>query len=357
MAKDGSARSEPCPEERPPGIPEDPRLAALLFERAPDAQFLVNPGGEIVAANSQAEAMFGYSRQELVGGKVEMLIPDRFNHGHVSHRSRYQEAPRSRLMGSGMELLGRRRDGSEIPLDIMLAPLETGHGPLVLAVARDVSERKRMEDDARRVRETNLKELHHRIKNNLQVVSSLLYLQSTRTGDPGLSEILNESRNRVISIALVHEKLYRSSDLGSVDMTEYVNELVRELFRAYGAQSERIELQVEVEDIHMGPDTAIPCALIVNELISNALKHAFPDGGKGRILLRLARAGDGRYELLIRDDGIGLPLASDWTSSPSLGLRLVRDLARQLEGEIESRPGPGTAFRLLFREARYHERV
>jgi PAS domain S-box-containing protein len=327
-----------------------------LFEFAPDAIVVVDQGGIINRANVKTEEMFGYQRDELVGQPVEVLIPNRFASKNVGFRTSYIDGARTRPMGAGLELFGKRKDGSEFPVDIMLSPVEIERGRLVLGVVRDVTERKQAEVEARERREMLLKEIHHRVKNNLQVISSLLYIQSTYVSDPGTLEILTESQNRVKSIALIHEKLYRSEDLEKLDFSDYVRDLLADLIRTYQVEPGSIAVHTHIESSPLGIDTAIPCGLILNELVSNAFKHAFPTGGAGEVWIDLRPAADERYELSVRDDGVGLPESFDWQKSNSLGLKLVTDLTKLLDGKVEVRSGAGTTFVITFTELQYKER-
>lgn len=327
-----------------------------IFEFAPDAIILVSGSGHIIKANAQAERMFGYRREELIGQLVEILIPQRLTARHVGYRSGYINAPHARPMGMGLELFGKRKDDTEFPVDIMLSPLEVEEHPLVLGVVRDATERKRIEEQAREAREMYIKEIHHRVKNNLQVISSLLFLQSTHATDPNILEILKESRSRVKSIALVHEKLYRTSEASRLDFAEYARDLVSELFRAYCVAQEGIHVTTVVKDVHLEVETATPCGLIINELVSNALKHAFVGKPSGELLVKLESHAPGEFVLTVSDDGIGFPAGFDWQASKSLGLRLVMDLTRQLDGTVEVEHDNGTTFRITFRELHYMER-
>jgi PAS domain S-box-containing protein len=327
-----------------------------IFEFAPDAILLVDHSGRIVKTNGQAERMFGFLRDELIGEKVEILIPRRLAERHIGYRSGYIASPHARPMGVGLDLFGRRKDDTEFPVDIMLSPLEFENGSLVLGVVRDATERKRIEGQAQEAREMYIREIHHRVKNNLQIVSSLLFLQSLHSTDPNIHEILTESQNRVKSIALIHEKLYRSAEMIRLDFAEYVGDLVLDLFRTYGVHQEGINVYTNIEDIHLEVDTAIPCGLIINELVSNVLKHAFPTGTAGEVSIALARTGPDALLLTVSDNGIGFPVGFNWHQSPSLGLKLVKDLARQLDGSVEVDSTSGTTFRITFKELQYKER-
>jgi PAS domain S-box-containing protein len=219
------------------------------------------------------------------------------------------------------------------------------------SVGRDVTERKRAEEQIKAAleeKELLLKEIQHRVKNNLQVISSLFDLQSRYSADHEVLDMLRESRNRVKSIALIHEKLYQAQDLTRIDFAEYVRTLSVHLFRSYGVGHELVKLKTRFDDFTLAVDTAIPCALIVNELVSNCLKHAFPSGRRGEVRVELS-ADNGECTVVVSDDGIGFPKEIDFGNPGSLGLRLVRTLADQLQGTIDLDRNGGTTFSVRFR--------
>lgn len=199
-----------------------------------------------------------------------------------------------------------------------------------------------------REKEVLLKEIHHRVKNNLQVISSLLNLQSGAASDPAVLAMLAESRNRIKSMALIHEKLYQSKGLARIDFAEYVRSLTNHLYRTYVVNSNLIRLELAVENVQLNVDAAIPCGLMLNELVSNSLKYAFPHGQSGKICVKLARAGDDRLILIVHDNGVGLPQDLDVKNSKSLGLKLVQILSKQLEGDLSFHSENGTEFRVAF---------
>lgn len=233
--------------------------------------------------------------------------------------------------------------------------LVKGHveSDLLVRSIRYAIERKRSEDQikaALKEKEVLLKEIHHRVKNNLQVISSLLKLQSRSINDERTLEMFKESENRVRSMALIHEKLYRSRDLANIDFRGYTQDLVADLFQSYGAKAGKISLKKDIEDISLGVETAIPCGLIINELISNALRHAFPEGREGEIDITFRSSDEDKIELIISDNGIGIPTNFDIRNTKSLGLHLVNILAEdQLKGEIELDRTEGTKFLIKFR--------
>ncbi len=200
-------------------------------------------------------------------------------------------------------------------------------------------------------KEVLLKEVHHRVKNNLQVISSLLYLQSQQTSDELSVEMFSESQQRVRSMALVHERLYRSPDLAQVDFAEYISCLTDSLFGANRADSDRIRVVIDVQHARMSIDAAVPCGLLVNELISNCLKHAFPAGEHGCISVGLHRLANDEVLLSVRDDGIGLPAGIEPATSPTFGMQVMMALVEQLHGSLEVERGRGTAFHIRFPNA------
>jgi two-component sensor histidine kinase len=200
-----------------------------------------------------------------------------------------------------------------------------------------------------REKEALLQEVHHRVKNNLQVISSLLSLQSERIKHRPTLDIFLDSQVRVQSMALVHEALYQSPELAQVDFGEYVRSLTGYLLRAYGISPGKVVLKTDVRDVTLGISVAVPCGLIINELVSNAVKHAFPEGNSGEITVGLYSDQTG-FRLVVRDDGIGLPVDLDLQNPDSLGLQLVDTLVGQLEGTIELDRSHGTRFDISFAE-------
>jgi PAS domain S-box-containing protein len=321
-----------------------------FLEAAPDAIVVVDRQGCIVIVNRLTERMFGYSRNELLGRTVELLVPERYREHHHEYRDEYFREPRTRPMGDGRELAGRRRDGSEFPVEISLSPLDTGRGTLVISIIRDTTERKLVETRLRASlaeKEVLLREIHHRVKNNLQIVSSMLNLQIDQLADPSAIALFKESQTRVRSIALFHEKLYQSKDLARVDIAEYLAGLATDLFAAYGVNPEEIALHLDAENVPLGVDAAISCGLIVNELVSNAIKHAFPHGRHGDLRVALHQGGD-QVVLEVSDNGAGIPEGMDFRNPSTLGLKLVCILTEQVRGSIELDRRGGTRFLIRF---------
>ncbi|MBL8710067.1 MAG: PAS domain S-box protein [Rhodospirillaceae bacterium] len=321
-----------------------------VVEAAPNAMVMINAGGVIELANAQAERVFGYDRTELLGKPIETLVPERFRGHHPGLRRHYFAAPDSRPMGAGRDLFARRKDGSEFPVEIGLNPIETDDGTMILSAIVDISDRKQKEATTRqslREKEVLLAEIHHRVKNNLQIVHSLLDLQTARIDDQAVIDMLRDSQNRVRSMALIHQTLYQSKDFARVDFASFLDSLLPTLMDSYNVAAERVSLEIGIREANIPLNQAIPCGLIVNELISNALKHAFPDGRHGRIVVQSHSSEEGDVVLTISDDGIGLGELSV-ENGKTLGLTLVRLLADQLKGRLVTHRSNPTSFTLTF---------
>jgi PAS domain S-box-containing protein len=321
-----------------------------VVESAPNAMVVVNRDGAIEMVNAQAERVFGYARAEMLGRPVGMLVPERFRDGHAQLCRAFFDEVRARSMGGGLDLYARRKDGSEFPVEIGLNRIETDQGAMVLSAIVDISDRKQKEQhiiEALREKEVLLGEVHHRVKNNMQVVHSLLQLQLARTSDPVVASMLREGQNRIYSMALIHQTLYQSKDFARVDFQSFLDSLVPNLTSSFGAVAGHIAVSTDGNGVHLPINIAVPCGLVVNELISNALKHAFPEGRPGRIMVSMHRA-DQQVVLSVSDDGIGLPDALDVEDTVTLGLHLVWLLADQLKATVKFQRSSPTCFELRF---------
>ncbi len=207
-------------------------------------------------------------------------------------------------------------------------------------------------------KELLLREIHHRVKNNLQVISSLLSLQSRSSKDEQAIEMAKESQNRIKVMALIHEKLYRSKDFANVEFNDYIKNLVNDLFASYRVSASKITLKMDIENISLGIDTAIPTGLIINELVTNCLKYAFIKDKDGEIRISLRSLDDGQNELIVSDNGIGIPENLDIKKADSLGLRMITNLTeRSLHGKVTINKDNGTSFQIIFKEKEYKDRV
>jgi len=314
-----------------------------------DGLFVGRPDGTIDGVNAAACTLLGYDATSLVGTSVGAFFPADAAETLV------------RCAGEGavsdQECTLRTKDGRDVPVLVSCGPLQNHDGVTVgfVAIAKDITERKVAEEQVRRSlreKEVLLREVHHRVKNNLQVVSSLLKLQSRKIDDDKSRELLQESQSRIWSMSLVHERLYQSADLVNVDVPGYVRTLVGGLCQTFMPdRPQDVRVRQDVCSAALEIDTMIPCGLIINELVTNALKYAFPAGRGGTIDVLLQRRADGRLELSVADDGVGLPPSLDYTTSESLGLRLVTMLAEdQLDGELSIHRDGGTRVVVRFAE-------
>jgi len=226
----------------------------------------------------------------------------------------------------------------------------------MLELEREVAERKRAEDQIKaslREKEVLLQEVHHRVKNNMQIISSLFSLQSRHIKDKRALEIFKSSQNRVRSMALIHERLYQSKDLTRVDFAEYSQSLTTHLFSSYGINTNVIKFYINIKDVFLDLNTAIPCGLIINELVSNSLKHGFPGEKNGEIKIAMHPLDKDGMEVIVSDNGVGLPKKVDFRDTDSLGLHLVNLLAEdQLHGDIKLDRTKGTSFHIKFKVKR-----
>ncbi|MCE8423419.1 MAG: PAS domain S-box protein [Candidatus Methanoperedens sp.] len=338
----------------------------LLTESILDTFTAIDHNLRFTYWNRAAEELVGISADEALGKTVVEIFGD----NEITRRALgyYLECVKTRQpirYETGNFIRGRKYD-----LEIRLYPTDDG----VSIIGRDITEKKmaeeallkahdelelRIQERTAQLKESLeekkilLREIHHRVKNNMQVISGLLMLQEEFSNDEKVSGIIKESQNRIDSMALIHEKLYRSESVSKIDIKEYVDDLASGLFESYGITESKVSLNVNAENISMGIEAAIPCGLIINELVSNSLKHAFPAGKKGEIEISLRPIGDDIIELLARDNGVGIPKGIDFRKTESLGLHIVNILVEnQLHGEITMNKNKGTEFRIRFREVK-----
>jgi PAS domain S-box-containing protein len=305
--------------------------------------------------NPRVCEMLGYDTAEMLGRSVSTFLADDESKRLLDEKSHLRSAG----VSDSYELAMRTRSGRVLNVQVSGTPIVDEDGAIAgsMGVLTDISDRKRSEERIRAAlteKTVLLKEIHHRVKNNLQVISSLLSLQSSHIGDATSRELFKESQNRIRSMALVHEKLYQSRDLSRIDCNEYLKSLAVNLFRSYGGEARGIALRVETHDALLGIDAAIPCGLIVNELVTNSLKYAFPHtDGAGEpepreVIIDLQTLPDDSIRLSVGDNGVGFPDQVDFRSTSSLGMQLVNVLAEQLGGTVELDKIAGTRFIITF---------
>jgi len=324
-------------------------LMHSLFEDNPDAILVVDATGRIVEASPRTETLFGYPRAVLLTLTVESLLPKRYRTTHSASRAAYTAKPHTRMMGRTLPLYGLRAGGGEFPVDVMLSPMVGSGESLIIAIVRDITERRRAEAEIAE-KTILLQEIHHRVKNNLQVIASLLSLQAGAAETPEARAALAECQGRVRSMSLLHQQLYEHQSFAHVDLGDYLSELAQHAITS--TEVTNVNVEFDLTPLKLDLHRAVPCGLLVNELLTNACKHAFPDGRAGTVRLELHVPGESEMALLvISDNGVGLPEGFVPGQSTSLGLQLVPLLAEQFGGELIVKQGVGTRYELRFRFA------
>jgi PAS domain S-box-containing protein len=328
-------------------LAENRRQVQTLFDTIEDFLFILDAEGTLLRWNPVVERRLGHPAAALRGMRLwDLHPPDR----------RGEAAAILRGMGPGgsatscVPLLAK--DGSLVSVETRFVAGRWGERHAVFGISRDVSDRMRLEGELRRrlrEKEVLLREVHHRVKNNMQVISSLLRMQSRYLTDERSAAVFRDSQDRIASMALIHEHLYTSGDLGEVDFQGYLGRLVDQLRCSLDVESGRVAVDIRAEPLSIPIDTAVPCGLVVNELVSNAFQHAFPGRDGGRVSVSARRTPEGWVELSVADDGVGLPAAADLQCRQTLGLQLVGGLVEhQLSGRLAVDRARGTVFRIHF---------
>jgi PAS domain S-box-containing protein len=335
-------------QEQDHALRESEERYRTLIEHQQEGVVVIGPGEQFAFANPAAHDILGVPEGSLVGRNLRD-----FTDSENFELARSQAAARPIIKKTTYDLEITRPDGETRVLLVTASPRFDNQGVFTgtFGVFRDITDRKQAERKIKsslREKEVLLKEIHHRVKNNLQVISSLLYLQSKNITDQKALGIFKDSQNRVKSMALIHEKLYRSADLARVNFSEYIRSLTGFLMTSCGTGTGGIDLDITTDESELGIDTAIPCGLIINELVTNSMKYAFPGGRKGRIRVELRSREDNHIEIVIGDDGVGLPKHFELEKADTLGLRLVNTLVKQINGTVELDPGLGATFRIVF---------
>lgn len=355
---------------------------SIVLESLPDAVVITDQSLTITLVNEQAERLFHATRQEMLRCPIHTLLAEAGREEYGEHLRRYYtDAALHPMNRVEFETRGKRRDGVEFPLQVSLGPLQAEEGILAAGTMRDISKQKHTESTLifardelettvqERTRELQtacveqqvlLKEIHHRVKNNLQLISSMIRRQarlsqrSEQAAQPAPVPVqyellcgLDEIQSRIQSMSLVHEMLYQSESLAAIDFSAYLAELTDHLRRSFGTAG-LVTLRVDAEHVSFDIDTAVRCGLIVTELVSNGYKHAFPDGRSGEIVVSLRSTSEGRFLLTVSDDGIGVLNSIDVANTKSLGLQLVNDLVIDLNGILKLQRTPKTTYQILF---------
>ncbi len=321
-----------------------------VFNKANDAMFLHkldnNGPGKFLDVNNLACEILGYTRNELL-----QMSPKDID--TVETMAKTEEVTHTLMNNRKItfEAVQISKNGKRIPFEIKAHIFTLRGENYVLSIARDIGERRKAENKIKaslEEKEILLKEIHHRVKNNLQIVSSLLNLQTSYIDDDNVAlDLIKGSQNRIKSMAMIHEKLYQSKNFSHIQFDNYIEKLISDLFYSY-ATTKNIDPVIDVEAVELNIENAIPCGLIINELISNSLKYAFPNQRNGKIYVSLKKH-DGEYDLTVGDDGIGFPDTLDYTKTDTLGLKLVTSLVDQINGKMSLDRSHGTRFNIKFK--------
>jgi PAS domain S-box-containing protein len=331
-----------------------------VAESAVDAIITTDVNGEVLFCNDSVKTIFGYKRKEIIGKNLTVLMPDRLKKDYINGLDGFKSSGEHMRVGKTLKTVGLRKDGIEFPFEMSLASWSSGDKNYFTSIIRDITDSEKAKTqivESLNEKEILIKEIHHRVKNNLQIISSLLDLQENYVKeDETAVNVLKESQNRVLSMAMIHEMLYQSKDLSNINFADYLRSLVSSLFHTYGVTG-RINMVINVDNVYLNVETSVPLGLITSELLSNSLKYAFPEDRKGEIVLSII-SHKTDFELVISDNGIGFPEDVDFKNvESSLGLQLVNSLVNQLDGTIKLDRTNGTEFTIKFKELKYQERV
>ncbi|MDH5719286.1 MAG: PAS domain S-box protein [Spirochaetia bacterium] len=330
-----------------------------ILQSMSDMLFVLDKNGEIQTVNDATVEILGYDDYEILGKNINNILEK----NNKKLKDFFENIDLSLTKKIETNLIGKNGDKHSVIFSYSLMIEKDNSFKGIVCIASDITERKKIEKELRNreqkirksLEEKNvlLKEINHRVKNNLQVVMSLLYLQGQKIDDANIKQTLKESQERIKSMALVHEQLYKSKDLSKISMKTYFDKLVQQLYQSYGFSKNELNIILKIKNIFLGITMAVPCGLIVNELISNSLKHAFEPmagnegGAKKEIFISFAKKNE-KYELIIRDNGKGFPENYKIGKTDSLGMVLVETLTRQLEGELSLENRNGAYSRITF---------
>ena len=322
-----------------------------VFEKGPLGMVIVDETFRFVKINPMFCSMMGYSEAELLSKTfADITYPD----SHETDITQVKRLGAGEISENTTEKRYIKKNGDIIWASVTVSAVRDEEGTFLyyLALIKDITDRKKMQEHIQQSlmeKEVLLKEIHHRVKNNMQVISSLLSMQSRAIQDESIRALLKESQNRIQSIALVHEQLYRSDSLYQIEYGGYIRKMFNPLFESYNADQQRISMHIDAQNVMITIEKAVPCSLIINELISNSLKHAFPQGRKGEIHIGFSLdAASGTYILDYHDNGVGIPTGKDPKKTGSLGMQLIYGLTQQLDGTITLESAEGVHFIIRF---------
>ena len=318
-----------------------------LIQASPLAIITVDEKGKVYSSNVAATTLFGWEEAEMAGRALPMV--------HRQSKKEHTRLQEKILNGHGIstgELKGVRKDGTQVDISVSMAPIMNASANVVafIEIISDITEQKRSEKmikDSLNEKEVLLKEIHHRVKNNMAIISGLLHLKADLVESEDTRILLHESSNRIRSMAMIHEMLYQNETFASIDFGSYIKSLVETIDDFYRQEKSNVRIEIDSANIYLDINDAVPCGLILNELITNAYKHAFNGKKKGWIKVSFVRAGN-EFVLTVKDNGKGLPHEMDLENANSLGMNLITGLTSQLKGKLDFKNGKGATFTLRF---------
>ena len=347
-------------------IQEELDFVNSLFQYSTEGLLLTNKQGEIIRINSNAEKMFGYEKNELIGEKIEILIPKRVAQKHEHHREIFNEKPKPRPMGQGIDLYGKRKDDSEFPVEISLSPFTKNNEQFVIAFIIDISIRKKNKDDLRKkneelealaknLKDANqlleihtqslnrsldekinlIKEIHHRVRNNLQVIISLIHLQSDKFKHKALETIFNSFESKIETMAMVYNMTYANGSLLNVNLGNFTHNFTSHIISKYHNTKTLFEIEINLKNHFVNIDTAITFGLLLNEILTNAIKFYPSYETPCKIELILKEENEYNFHLKIKDNGSGIPKELLENNEQTIGLFLIDELINQLDGNYQ----------------------
>ncbi len=309
--------------------------------------------GKIFFWNRGAEDIFGHRPSEAIGQPLTFFLAESARPSFHREIERILATGKSEMVGRWQEVVGLRKDWSKFPLELCVAPWNLKGKIIFICLARDITERKRDEDGMRaslKEKDRLLEEVRQQIRNNLQAIYSLMDLQFDYLKGKEALSMLREGRDRLKSIALMHEKLRGSKALARIDFATYIRNLSRRLFEVFQADPDKVQLTINIDPVFLDVETATICGLITSELVSNSLKYAFPGERKGHVTIDFHQENENKFILMVADDGVGLPKDVDFRSARTLGFEVFTNLVSQLDGEIRLSRRSGTRFKISFRK-------
>jgi PAS domain S-box-containing protein len=325
-----------------------------------DAIIVINADGKILSFNQGAELMLGYVSDDIIGQNISTIVPEPYKQEHDAYISNYLKTGNAHVIGKEREFEVVKKDMGTLPISLRVTQMSFRDESLFIGVIHDISNQKEYQATLERSlaeKEILLKEVHHRVKNNMLIASSILEMQEEHIDDASLTRVLKECQERINTMVMIHQQLYRSDNLAYISFTTYLDDLIDKFAIAAQLKPGMITLHKQLDNVFLNVETATPLGLVVNELLANAFEHAFTNTDDGNITISLSNNTDGKIELCIKDDGKGLPDSFVIENTSSLGLQIIQLLSMQLDANMVINSNNGTQICITFEEMKYKDRI